>query len=56
MGARFRTSDDYEPDLEFDPTSATGESPDSGLTRGDREALADREADRAEDAFWGRGA
>lgn len=56
MSARFRTSDDYEPDTEFDPTSPTGESLDSGMGEADRRGLADHEASRWEDAFWGHGA
>lgn len=55
MTARFRTSDDdHEPDTEPD-TNPSGERRDTGYSDADRTAMADREAARWEDAFWGPG-
>lgn len=50
-----RPREDREPNTEFDPTSETGESRDSGMGDADRRAMADYEAMRYEDAFWGHG-
>lgn len=54
MADTNRHGDDPDPATEFD-TGPTGETTEVGMAEVDREAMADREADRYADAFWGRG-